>query len=124
MDDGLKTREFVQDWLNHFNYPFQVDVKVNSKASLDFVIPEHSIGIYVIDWKRPISVQVANKAIAMRQDLDLKHLYLIAREISEPARRTLDRYSNFIVTIHPNGLSELAIGLARTYQTATNSVMS
>jgi len=116
MDQSLKVKDFVHEWLNHFNISFQSEVKVNSTLSLDYYIPNLRIGIFIVDWKRPISVQIANKAIQLQRELDLTALYLISREISEPAQKSLDRFGDNIIAIHPNGLSELAISLANTMQ--------
>ena len=85
----METKEFVVDWLNHFNYMYQEDVPLNSSVKLDFLVDSHSLGIFIVDWKRPISVQMINKAIQLHMKFQLRHLYLIATQISEPATKTL-----------------------------------
>lgn len=117
MEQNSHSCNFVEEWLNHFNIQFKKEVKINSKLSLDFFVERYGLGVFVVDWDRPISVQVVNRAIQIERELPVDHLYLIAREISEPARKTIDKFGNNIKTIHPNGLSELAVHFVNIFQT-------
>ncbi|MEK9716605.1 MAG: hypothetical protein VW394_07580, partial [Candidatus Heimdallarchaeota archaeon] len=53
-------------------------------------IPSLNIGVLIIDWKRPISIQIVNKAIQILRELKLTTLYLISKEISDPAQKKSD----------------------------------
>jgi len=116
MDQSLRAHDFVIEWLNHFNVIYEADVELNSTLTLDFLIKQFGVGIYIVNWKRPISVQIANKAIQLQREFELDQVFLIAKEISEPARKTLGKFGKNITTVHPNGLSELAISLANVLQ--------
>lgn len=115
-ENPARSRDFIEEWLNHLNVSYSRNYKVNSQLKLDFYLRNQNMGILIIDWKRPISVQVINRAIQVRRNLDLDRLYLVAREISEPAKKTLQKFGKSITAVHPNGLSDIAIGLINCQQ--------
>jgi hypothetical protein len=115
-DSHPDTELFIQEWLNHFSIRYQSKVQVSSKSTLDFYIEDWALGILINDWKRPISVQIVNKAVTIARKMKTKNLYLVAKEISEPAKKTLSRYGDQVVAIHPNGLSELALKFSQLGQ--------
>lgn len=119
-DSHPDTERFIQEWLNHFSIRYQSKVKVSSKSILDYYIEEWALGILINDWKRPISVQIVNRAVTMARKMKTKNLYLIAKEISEPAKKTLSRYGDQVIALHPNGLSELALKFSQLVQERTS----
>ena len=112
MVENLIIEDFIKEWLEHFNLIFNQDIKINSELSLSYHIPSLNIGVLIIDWKRPISIQIVNKAIQILRELKLTTLYLISKEISDPAQKNLMKYGEGIIPIQPNGISEIAVDIS------------
>jgi hypothetical protein len=102
--------QFIHEWLNHFSIPFEKDVKtIGKNGNLNFLLPDHSMGILIPDWKRPISVQIINKSMKIQKHLNLNEILIVANSVSDHAKETIERLKLPITTIHPNGLSEIAM---------------
>ncbi|MDH5403432.1 MAG: hypothetical protein OEY49_13130 [Candidatus Heimdallarchaeota archaeon] len=108
--DNLSSNDFIEEWLNHLNLHYLIDyADENSNNQLDFYLPHHNIGILISKWKKPISVKVINKAVQLRQKLDLNEIIIIVKDISPHAKEVIDRLENELNIIHPMELSWLAL---------------
>lgn len=121
--DELSSSYFIEEWLNSFNISFVKNLKIpRSSGTLDYSLTEHSLGILIVDWKKPISVKVINKAITViDSNIGIDKIYIVCREISDYAFNLIGKLKYNIEIIHPFGLSEIALTLAQFMQKRVSS---
>ncbi|MHA2248837.1 MAG: hypothetical protein ACXAD7_00680 [Candidatus Kariarchaeaceae archaeon] len=108
----IATPEFIEEWLHHFAILYEKEIAVpNMAIKMDYLLPHYSKGIFISRWKRPISVQLVNKLMSALDILGLNEIFIVAKKISEHAKDTLERLNIPITTVHPHGLSEIAMKL-------------
>ena len=118
ISDEIPSSYFIEEWLNNFNIAFVKDIKIpRSSGKLDYLLMEQSLGILIVDWKKPISVKVVNKAIcAIDHKLGVDKIYIVCREISNYALSLIGKLNYNIEIVHPFGLSEIALTFVQFMQ--------
>ncbi len=112
LDQEPMNKLFIKEWLNHFNIQYETNISGSDSSKLDYFIAPSNLGIIINEWNKPISVKIINQAVNIKNELDLKELFVVCESIGDYAMAISKKMHNGVKIILNQNLSDIAIEIA------------
>ena len=112
LDQVPMNKLFIKEWLNHFNIHYDSKTTDPISGKLDYFISQSNLGIIINEWNKPISVNIINQAVILKEQLGLNELIVVCESIGDYALALSKKMINGVRIILNQNLSELAVEIS------------